>query len=685
LNWTIRALNTIKCGSSRGTYDADSYIEFDNENNTKLSNFINVNNSIRIRLNITNTVNPFDLSIDNFGVVPFYWGLYNNEFDTDYLWNYGTGFDPSNLLNLEVQVFEIINGTGDEFLDILVGIGREGMHDSNPMNAWPLRICLFDVKNEQVHTKWTLNKSNLPFKNVRVIPLNNSLNHWLISGIYQFGSEYNCSHKIINDPYWESHISRFESYSDSKVLIEYDWQHIPSFPGMGYIEQIPPYEFPGKAVLSENGKIGILIGDYGEDYPPRINIQIVDIQTKDVICNIPTEDLCPITYSIPYNPGEMDFSTIGAGYRLLLACEDFNQDGYKDHVGIYNLMHEEYHYRIGSEVRIINGNSGTGPPEILFKKSYENTYIDYEDEFPDQLKMPFSSIDDVNNDGFVDAIIGIEANVYSYGYSECKGSKLDYFDIYNSNEYQPVGLGQWIMEPFDCIYAFYYPDYQFFSSITSIGDLNGDSNEELFVERYNFEKITSEYGYETYIGTPSYELIDLLNRMILFQFNIEIKSVFPIEDLNGDGKNEFLVLSNEEIFCVNSKFGANIINPGNNQQMNSHSFEVEWNTNANYDYFEVFVNAVSQGQTTGNSVRVSLSSGWKSITVVMHDESGIVNALSTIKVLVPPNNIQLILTFVIIGLAVGLFIFYRIMKKRRKTLNLIQNSVEEEGMKDDKK
>ena len=88
-------------------------------------------------------------------------------------------------------------------------------------DEYSTRISLFDIKNKEVSTKWSLNMTQIPYQNVRVLPLNNSLNNWILSGIFQFGNDYNCSHRFISDPYWESQVAHFENYSDSKIEIDY--------------------------------------------------------------------------------------------------------------------------------------------------------------------------------------------------------------------------------------------------------------------------------------------------------------------------------------------------------------------------------------------------------------------------------------------------------------------------------
>jgi hypothetical protein len=132
------------------------------------------------------------------------------------------------------------------------------------------------------------------------------------------------------------------------------------------------------------------------------------------------------------------------------------------------------------------------------------------------------------------------------------------------------------------------------------------------------------------------------------------------------------VVSDDILYCINSKFSVQILSPADLESMNSHNFKVEWDTNANYDYFEVVVNGVSQGLVTSKNIIVSLSSGWKDINIIMHDKSGLISTINSIRVLVPPNQLQLILTFVILGAIASIYIFYRRYNKRRREMILIE-------------
>ena len=68
---------------------------------------------------------------------------------------------------------------------------------------------------------------------------------------------------------------------------------------------------------------------------------------------------------------------------------------------------------------------------------------------------------------------------------------------------------------------------------------------------------------------------------------------------------------------------------------------------------------------TKNTI-VSLSSGWKEISVVMYDKSGLIISISTIHVLVPANHIYLILTIALVGIAFGGLVLYKKYTKKNR-------------------
>jgi len=638
---------------TRGTYDADPCVEFDYENKTTISNFITSNKEIRIRLNITNPNIAFKVILDNFGIGTFYWGLFNNQYDESYLWNYDSyseHFSTTNILDLEIQDFQKINGNGDGYDDILVVIGNE--------DAWSTRLRLFDVKNGLTYEKWDIDGAILPLEDVRVLSLNSSLNNFVLTGIFSNnGSYFSCSHKLVTDPHWNTQVSHFDNYSSSLISLDYGWEHTPYFPSY-YYEGIP-YEFPGKVNITKTGRVGILIGEYGEietfDWTEvgLKNIQIIDVASKEVISTIPTENIIGSSQNI----GKIDFNIENLGICLQLATDDFNGDNFLDHIAIYtNEPFNEYEWVPPSvDIKVVNGNNEGSI--IIGTISFEEMYA----SDLDPSNLPVSSIGDINNDDIPDLVVGLQSSDY-----DCKGSMMQFFDVFNN---QQITEATWELESLSCLYSWGMHYYEFFTQVKSIEDINLDGYSELLIQRRYSIKSTDTYGYSSYTKVPTTEIIDVLNKQILYRFNLDIDSLQRTSDLNGDGKNELIIVSDELVYCINSKFNVEIVNPRDKGTTSSNNFEISWETGASYDYFEVFVDTVSQGPTSTKNTLVSLSSGWKEISVVMHDVSGLIISISTIRVLVPPNYVYLSLTIALVGITIGGLIFYK--KHRKKIRNQI--------------
>ncbi len=642
---------------TRGTYNREPGLYFDYQHKTTLSNFIDQNKNVKIRLNITNNRDPFEVSLNHFGIGAFYWGLFGNQFDRYYIFDYEDTFSDENLLNLEVQDFEIVNGTGDKYLDVLAVIGKEIVN-----NSFSSRLKLFDVKNQKCFTKWNLNQKNVPYQRVNILPLNNSSNNWILSGTFLNGSKEYFAHKLIQDPHWEEELSYFADYSDSKTVIDYQWLIISN-----------RTDFPGKTNITKEGKIGIILRSSG-------NIQIVEAQSKKIISQIDTNLLLPI--SGDFSAISPDLSSPGAGYKLLISYDDYNGDNYLDHVGYYLKKYENpYGGYETTEIRIYSGNSSNGF-KLLFK--YTTPVLKHIQEvgrlkleLEEGLKLPFVSIGDFNNDGVSDGIIG-QQMIQSEGGWFHKGANISYFDITSSSENIPMEFSEnrWILEPFSRLYEWDIPPrIGLFDLIENIGDFNGDERDDILVCRYSYRTVgIMEYENIYYSDETISEILDLFNQEILFRFNLDIDSFYPISDVNGDEKKEFVLSIGGTLFCVNSQFNVNISNLEEEQIMQANEFVIEWEGNGNYDHFEVFINDNKYRPTKSTNLSVSLGAGLKKIDIFMYSQNGMVITADSVKIIIPASFTCFILTFTIMGIVAGIFTtYYLFHKKSLKRIIIVNN------------
>lgn len=661
---------------TRGTEDAESYLEFDYENATTLSDFVDSNKEIKIRLNITNGIIPFNLTIDNFGIGAFYWGLYNNRYDKNYIWDYQDSGDnkytSENLLDLNVQDFKVINGTDDKYLNVIAIIGTGEQCSITP------RIRLFDVKNKTTYTKWTNNRTYIPKSTLSAVPVNNSLNCWILSGIFNSPAGENYSHQLIDNPNWLTQLNFFDNYSDSTTSIAFKWNISADTDKLYSYGTF--YEIPKKVITNNAGNVGLVLGLY-DDSNNLEHLRVVDIKTKGTLSIIPADDLIQFSQQSSCGQKSYDFSSEGSGYYLLLSNEDLDADGALDHIGIYEGEQGD-DWRPSYEIRVYSGASGGAGESLLFKKLYVGMAYGSSSQNV-EFSMPLVSVGDLNKDGASDLWIGIQIEASSYG-SYCKASYLNCFDIASSTATAVVELTDksWTIESLSCLSTWYSnPNWQFYGSIESINDFNGDGLSEVLIGHYDYRKTTSMYGGDSYSGNVISEIVDLYNKTTLCRFSIDVDSIYPIKDLNGDGYNEFILISGELLFCVDSRFKVHISNPENHQAVTSNNFMIMWETNATYDCFEIFVNGTSQGYSYHNNISVSLGAGIQELMVLMYDKSGLVTAIDTISVTVPANMTFTLLTYVLVAAAIAPYIAINRLNKKKKGRVLIDRKSSEGGKK----
>ena len=636
-----------------GTSD-DNSGGFDYSNPSSLVDFIDSKKCLNIRLNITNSETDFNLTIDTFGVGAFYWGLFSNEYDRYYLLE-GNDFTDDTLLDLQIQDCEVINGSGDEYLDVLLVIGKE--NDTQGEIGYSSKLCLIDVKNQDTITKWSLDKSYIPDCGVRILNVDNRLNNFILCGEFTNGTEDYYGHRKVSNPLWSTRVSHFEVYHPSKTRIKYNWT--AKSPVKDYTTEM--FEIPKKLNVSENGEIGILLIG-GLDSLGYINqLKILDSKKGSILCIINTENIRSLFDDLIKN---YDLSISGAGFKQLLSYEDFNGDSYYDHVCITST----------NQVKIYDGS---GQSNTLFEKEYLNLAYLYDerelDEEPNALRMPFTSIGDINEDGYSEGIIGIQRQATGQ-YSECKGAKLEFFDIFSSTETNSKELSDynWILDPFTCTYESRFTQVRntFFYDIKNLGDLNNDGRDDILLNRYKFNLVNERY-WSYYRPERISELVDPLTKDVLFQFNMDIDEIFPIDDLNNDGRKELIITSGEETYCINSMFNVDLVNLNNHQNMATNKFEIKWETDATFEYFDLIINNTNYNNLNNKEKTVSLGAGTYQISICMYDESGSIISLDSVFITVPGNYTFTILTISLLCIFAGLYIYIHQYLKKRKSKVLI--------------
>jgi hypothetical protein len=623
---------------TRGTKDADDFVEFDYENATTISHFLDSENNIKIRLNITNN-DPFNLSIDSFGLGVMYWGLYDGAlYDIYYLWEYSTEcFTDVNLLDLTIQDFEVVNSTGDECLDVLVAVGKG--------NSWSSMISLFNLKNKTTSTHWAINSNHIPNGEINILPLDNTAQEkWLLTGDFDTSV---CKHLLINNSHWGLSQSHLANYSLNASPFEYAWEMETNL-------SPAKYEFPGKIHYTESGDIGLICGEYdGSD--DLTDLRIINGSNGDPISKISINvDGSTI---IRYKPESFEFDN-GLSYQIMPSHTDFNNDGYLDHLAMYSDSSEYI-------MRVLDGSSLNS--EEIISKSY--IYPSHIDRQSNELQLPAAPIKDLNQNNRNDLIVGVQlesqhgGNTFYCAYSAIKA--------YDSQTESEIMSKKWEIFPKKCSNSYYYDgEYTrdtFFQKIHQIEDLNSDMEPEYLVKRNKYTE-TIRY-YQTFFETePVIEIIDFINNKIIYQLNFEVDSVLTNADMNGDNNNEMIISNENLVICFNSKFSLEVTNFEEGETV-SNDFTLKCAVDTNFDYIEVYVDDVKYTSTTNKNIFMSLGAGQRKIDLLMYDESGFLTYLNTLDIIVISNNLQLILTFMIAGIAIGAFILYkRFSKKREETI-----------------
>ncbi|TFG02802.1 MAG: hypothetical protein EU540_00890 [Promethearchaeota archaeon] len=689
----------------RGTYNGSNFfgidngVEFDYEHKSVLSDVVDSNNILKMRINVTNSWNPFNLTLDSFGLGAFYWGLYGNNWDQYYIYDklekeWDT--DLENVLNLRIQDFEVINGTGDEYLDVLVICGMETNEDGG-QTWWSSRLMLFNVKNRTISTKWGYDSRNkFPFNIVRATYLNNSLDGWILSGSFRYGGSTIFSHAYIEDANWDTAITNYDNYAPQTIKYKSNYINIT---GAGDF-----YEVLGTTEY-KSGRLGLIKGYYGDDYWSHDYLEIIDAHTQESVCFINPTNLDYLGRRHDWI-SKNDFSRSGAGYQMEFSYADFDGDGYLEHVGLASN---------GQNVQIFKGSAGSpGDPivtidleELIEEGEVLEEDWEHEQEIDTSFKLPFASAGDLNDDNVIDGIIGFQLakdrwddNLYA------KGSAVMCIDIRTSSgtnleEIEPeewdVGNGDddddddddddergfdkkaWELEPYDYKYEWGDDRYDYFDYIENIGDFNKDGHDDILCGHYSYQLAEGAY-----ITGHISDLLDVYHQKLLYRFNLEtIDAIYTIGDISGDGKDEFVIQSGESFFCINSEFEVEFEDLEDDEvnKMSSSRFTIEWDTEGDYEYFELVIDGNTYAITEYMEQKVSLGPGEKKVQLFMYDESGVVIAVAEVTIEVPGDYTMWILTAIMACVVGVLLVAYRRVKKRKENIVLIDKEKKMEELK----
>lgn len=390
-----------------------------------------------------------------------------------------------------------------------------------------------------------------------------------------------------------------------------------------------PYEKINKVKVSDD-TIGLVLGEY--ENINLINIKILDYKTLDLISLIEVrkdneetrhlEIASQVDIDDPLYP--YDYLS---DFNLLISNEDFNGDGFYDHVGFYNTESSDE-----EEIRIYSGKINSSEPKVLFKKLLTDV-LDAE-----TIKIYFAPVDDFTGDNITDGVIGWR--------NGCGEMRLTYYDIFNSRE-----VDYWVLT-YSCKSIYLMP----IESLRNIGDLNSDKIEDILIDT----------------GVSIFKIVDIHHKKELLNLYVILLDAFVFQDVNGDNKNELIAITQDNtIYCINSLFSLRS-NIEDGQKISSNDFKIGIITSSKYSKIELFIDGFSHGTST-HGFSVSLSGGVHTIKMVMCDDSGLIYAIYSFEVVVPENYLMTVLTVLIVAMPCA----YYGVRHRKKLFKIIKSKKKE--------
>jgi hypothetical protein len=345
----------ITRGIGDDTYGVDSGIEFDFENKTTLSSFMDSQHQIKVRINITNSQTPFKVILQSFGLGAFYWGLFSNKYGENYLKRYGVvgsgSFDvrSDNLLDLSVQSFEVVNSTEDRYLDLMVALGEE--EDNTQIGP---HYLLFDLKGEQKYLSWGVEKERFPVSKISLLNIDTSPNNFIISGrFYEENNSY-YAHRNVASINWTDSTSFLKNYSHNPSFIDYKWTTISKGP---FESNSTFYEIPF-LISSVNDKIAtaLVLGDFDPDGKLTKILQY-NTSNGHFLSSLGINGLDTLTV-YEYQGSMVNLKSFCQAHKIMIGEVDVNMDGYYDLVGVFNQ----------ESIKIVDGKENS----LLFNVSYDH-------------------------------------------------------------------------------------------------------------------------------------------------------------------------------------------------------------------------------------------------------------------------------------------------------------------------
>jgi len=637
----------ITRGVADDTFGVDNGIDFDFKNETTLSSFIDSKNELKIRINITNSQAPFNVTFQSFGAKVFYWGLFGTKFESNYirefsdLYSSNSYLTSKNLLDLRVQDFEVINSTGDKYSDLIVVLGEEDEECSIGT-----RIILFDFKNNQNKVIWGIDRDIVPIKKMGILNLNSSLNNLVLSGrFYTKNNESYYAHKRVESFTWTDYWSFFYNYSENLSHINYGLCINSSAP---YQTNLSFYEIPEKIKISNKERYGLVVGQYNSTNDIN-KVIIKDLTSGENRSLIVTTDLDVLDDSAG-NPYILK-SYINK-HRLLLGKYDVNRNGFYDHICVYSQK----------KVLIIDGFTN----DRLFSLTFSNEY-----SYDTQIGFPVSYIQNGLNELDSRIVIGRQTKLKTDN-PYCKASFLN---SYNTDLLNNESDFSWDLELEKCTpYRDKYKsirDFTFYKGILSLGDINQDNKTDILVRRSQFYEEMGNSGH-AYASYDISEILDPYSEQILFRFPFLIDSILLIQNNSEHKVVSFTVQKGGIIYCINNEYQLKVQNIEHNTVKLTGNFGISWNHDISCKYVAIRIDDYLHTKTNQKQFFLSLGPGWHRLEIIAYDRYGITSIVRLFDIFISDNITYEIITSIIIGSSIGISVILFIFQKRLRNRKYIQ-------------
>jgi hypothetical protein len=626
--------------SLRGTRDFDPAVEIDVENPTALSHCIDPSTkNIKIRINMTNDFEPFNVTLDTLGLQTYYWSIINPRFDNFGVYNYVTDtFTEINLRTLSILDFDLINGTGDEYLDVVM---IEGYYTSSIGTYAHSKLILSDLFAGNQFIKETSNLSSIPFGYVNIIADRlNSQNSFTIFGKFlDESSEYALKH--IDSFVWDEIYQEYEQINFAPVIqdVVFNWVCTPP------IHYDMLYYHPFRLTIDTNNNSGVAFFTQYEYSSDEYNIFIVNCSNGEfsgAIKNIEEINLFDFDlYEINGDLGTLSIEEI-----------DFNKDGIYDFV--YSKKPDYYYSstRIGGIV-ILSGISSIDTQNYLLSIEMDEYY---------ELSISDKSFLEIftEMDGFDNSFLLFGQQIKNYYVSK-------YYKYYSSSSIDVHNFGA----EYD-----YYWSIEFYDNLHKIQDINNDGHSEIIWTKYQDHKEINTWGYQ-YASYEYTEIYDISNNQVLYRFNSEIENAIQIGDTNGDGKSELVIVVDNNLYCIDSKFSLEIDESSVSESLDAVS--LTWNTDFLVDKFEIYIDGNYYSTTHDNSALLVYGEGIHTVSIFMLDTSGLIFAVDNIQITFTNHSLMLITTIVSILALIGLGIFFKIRVRNSKNISVLDTNPDKKG------